>query len=45
MEEGSLFQRMKQIFQEEEKEEDQAGSPAAKLIRNIVRYMDTGKCY
>ena len=40
MEEGSLFQRMKQIFQEEEREEEQAGSPAAKLIRNIVRYMD-----
>ena len=40
MEDGSLFQRMRQIFQEEEKEEEQAGIEAAKLIRNIVRYMD-----
>ena len=34
MEDGSLFQRMRQIFQEEEKEEEQAGIEAAKLIRN-----------
>jgi putative hemolysin len=40
MEDGSLFQRMRQIFQEEEKEEEQAGIEAAKLIRNILRYMD-----
>lgn len=40
MEDGSLFQRMRQIFLEEEKEEEQAGTPAARLIRNIVRYMD-----
>ncbi len=40
MEDGSLFQRMRQIFQEEEKEEEQTGIEAAKLIRNIVRYMD-----
>ena len=40
MEDGSLFQRMRQIFQEEEKEEEQAGIEAAKLIRNILRYLD-----
>lgn len=40
MEEGSLFQRMRQIFQEEEEEKGQIGIEAAKLIRNIVRYMD-----
>lgn len=40
MEEGSLFQRMKQIFREEEGETEWVGTQAAKLIRNIVRYMD-----
>lgn len=39
MEEGSLFQRMRQIFQEEG-ETEEVGSQAMKLIRNIVRYLD-----
>lgn len=40
MEEGSLFQRMRQIFQEDEKAEAQVGLEAAKLIRNILKYME-----
>lgn len=40
MEDGSLFQRMRQIFHAEEKGDGQAGIEAANLIRNIVRYMD-----
>lgn len=40
MEDGSLFQRMRQIFQEEEDEKEQVGTQATKLIRNIVRYLD-----
>lgn len=40
MEDGSLFQRMRQIFQEEEEKKDQIGTQATKLIRNIVRYLD-----
>lgn len=39
MEEGSLFHRMRQLFQEEE-EKDEIGSQATLLIRNIVRYLD-----
>lgn len=39
MEDGSLFQRMRQIFQEEG-ETEEVGSQATKLIRNIVRYLD-----
>lgn len=40
MEEGSLFHRMKQLFPAEGEEEKQLGPEAAKLIRNIFRYMD-----
>ena len=41
MEEGSLFQRMKNIFQaEDEKLDDWMQKEAAVLIRNIFRYMD-----
>lgn len=40
MEDGSLFQRMRQIFQEEEEENEWVGTQAARLIRNIVRYLD-----
>ena len=41
MEEGSLFQRMKQIFQIKEDVEDEGvWKEAAELIRNIFRYMD-----
>ena len=39
MEEGSLFQRMKQIFHEDEMDEEMQKEAAA-LIRNIFRYMD-----
>ncbi len=39
MEEGSLFHRMKQIFHEDEMDEDMQ-KEAAGLIRNIFRYMD-----
>ena len=39
MEEGSLFQRMKQIFHEDERDEEMQ-KEAAGLIRNIFRYMD-----
>ena len=43
MEEGSLFQRMKNIFQaEDEKLDDGMQKEAAVLIRNIFRYMDKG---
>lgn len=38
MEEGSLFQRMKQIFHEDEMDEEMQKEAAA-LIRNIFRYM------
>ena len=37
MEEGSLFQRMKQIFHEDEMDEEMQKEAAA-LIRNIFRY-------
>lgn len=40
MEDGSLFQRMRQIFQQEDEEDNVVGAQAASLIRNIVRYMD-----
>lgn len=40
MEEGSLFQRMKQIFHEDEMDEEMQKKEAAALIRNIFRYMD-----
>ena len=42
MEEGSLFQRMKQMFQEDEelKGKEELGQEATELIRNIFRYMD-----
>ena len=42
MEEGSLFQRMKQMFQEDEdlREKPELGQEATELIRNIFRYMD-----
>lgn len=41
MEEGSLFQRMKNIFQaEDEKMDEGMQKEAAVLIRNIFRYMD-----
>lgn len=41
MEEGSLFQRMKQIFQIKEDVADEGvWKEAAELIRNIFRYMD-----
>lgn len=41
MEDGSLFQRMKQIFQiKEDMEDEGVWKEAAELIRNIFRYMD-----
>ena len=40
MEEGSLFHRLRQLFPTEGEEEIQLGAEAAKLIRNIFRYMD-----
>lgn len=40
MEDGSLFQRMRQLFQNDEKEDEQVAIEAAKLMHNIVRYMD-----
>ena len=39
MEDGSLFGRMRQLFQAEE-EDGKLGQEAAGLIRNIIRYMD-----
>ena len=40
MEEGSLFLRMKEIFQGENGQKEVLGKEAADLIRNIFRYMD-----
>jgi putative hemolysin len=40
MEEGSLFQRMRQIFQIEDEIDETTQKEAAGLIRNIFRYMD-----
>lgn len=40
MEEGSLFQRIRQIFQAEDEMDDGMKKEAAALIRNIFRYMD-----
>ena len=38
--EGSLFGRMKQIFQLEDEMDEETQKEAAELIRNIFRYMD-----
>lgn len=40
MEEGSLFQRVRQIFQVEDEMDEGMQKEAAALIRNIFRYMD-----
>lgn len=40
MEEGSLFQRVRQIFRLEEEMDEGMQKEAAALIRNIFRYMD-----
>lgn len=40
MEDGSLFGRMRQIFQVEEEKGEASQMEAAKLIRNIFRYLD-----
>lgn len=40
MEDGSLFQRMRQLFQVEEEMDEGMQKEAASLIRNIFRYMD-----
>ena len=40
MEQGSLFQRMRQIFQLEDEMDEGMQREAAGLIRNIFRYMD-----
>ena len=40
MEEGSLFQKVRQIFQVEEEMDEEMKKEAAMLIRNIFRYMD-----
>ena len=40
MEEGSLFQKIRQIFQAEDEMDDGLKKEAAALIRNIFRYMD-----
>ena len=40
MEEGSLFQRMKHLFQGEDEMDEGAQKEAAGLIHNIIRYMD-----
>ncbi len=40
MEEGSLFQKIRQIFQAEDDMDDGLKKEAAALIRNIFRYMD-----
>lgn len=40
MEEGSLFQRIRQIFQVEDEMDEGMKKEAAALIRNIFRYMD-----
>lgn len=40
MGEDSLFQKMKQIFQEDGKEQKTHKEEAAELIRNILRYME-----
>ena len=40
MEDGSLFQRIRQIFQVEEEMDEGMQKEAASLIRNIFRYMD-----
>ena len=40
MENGSLFHRMRQIFQVEDEMDEETQKEAAGLIRNIFRYMD-----
>lgn len=40
MEEGSLFQKIRQIFQAEDEMDEGMKKQAAALIRNIFRYMD-----
>ena len=40
MEEGSLFQRMKHLFQGEDEMDEGAQKEAAGLIHNIIRYLD-----
>ena len=40
MENGSLFQRVRQILKIEDDMDDEAKKEAASLIRNIFRYMD-----
>lgn len=40
MEEGSLFQKVRQIFQVEDEMDEEMKKEAALLIRNIFRYMD-----
>ena len=40
MEQGSLFQRMRHIFQLEDEMDEGMQREAAGLIRNIFRYMD-----
>lgn len=40
MEEGSLFQKIRQIFQAEDEMDEGMKKEAAALIRNIFRYMD-----
>ena len=40
MEEGSLFQKIRQIFQAEDEMDDGLKKEAAALIHNIFRYMD-----
>lgn len=40
MEEGSLFQQMRQIFQVEDAEDEGVQKEAAELIRNVFRYLD-----
>ena len=41
MEDGSLFQRMKHLFQVEDEMDEGMQKEAAGLIRNVFRYMDT----
>ena len=40
MEDGSLFQRMKHLFQVEDEMDEGMQKEAAGLIRNVFRYMD-----
>ena len=40
MEEDSLFQRMRRVFQVEEEMDEGTQKEAASLIQNIFRYLD-----